>query len=159
VNGDRVVVDTNVGIIANGDESVDPSCELACVRFLRDLVRRGGLALDSGDRIFTEYRRHLQLSGEPGVGDVFMRWVATNRFNAALCEQVAITHVGPDETDFAEFPDDPALAGFDPSDRKFVAVAAAPNGPRPIHVAADRGWRKHETALGSHGVTIGFLNA
>jgi hypothetical protein len=153
----RRVVDTNVAVIANGDGDVPAECELKCVRFLRDLVSQGGLVMDSADRIFTEYRRNLNMAGQPGVGDQFMRWVATNRFNPAVCDQVQLTQVGEDATEFAEFPTDPALNTLDPSDRKFVAVSCGHAARPPVYVAADRGWARHQGGLAACGVTITHL--
>lgn len=154
---EAIVVDTNVAVIANGGQAVSPECELACVRLLREIVDAGGLVVDTGDRIFTEYRRNLQMAGQPGVGDVFMCWVSTNRFNPAACDAVGLTPVGPDETDFAEFPDHAGLADFDPSDKKFVAVANAADSGPPIKVAADRGWARHAEVLSACGIVVDFL--
>jgi hypothetical protein len=68
------------------------------------------------------------------VGDAFLKWVLTNRTNPKHCEQVRITQIA--ENDFAEFPRSQSLVGFDPSDRKFVAVALT-HPQRPAIAAAD----------------------
>lgn len=151
------VVDTNVAVIANGRSGGDADCELACVELLRELTQHGSVALDVSDRIFTEYRNNLGLAGQPGVGDAFMRWVATNRFNPSLCEQIELCVIGPTEDDFAEFPSDPRLASFDPADRKFVAVANAPPPGRVVHVAIDRDWKRHAADLAASGVNVNFV--
>jgi hypothetical protein len=86
------------------------------------------LVLDDMWRIIGEYMQNLRRSGEPGVGDAFLRWVLTNKDNPQRCDLVTIT---PVENDFREFPADAALSDFDPSDRKFIAVALAhPQKPR-----------------------------
>ena len=72
---DKSVVDTSVGVIANGKANVSPECELACVRALREIMTRGRISVDHGGLIFEEYLRNLRLAGRPGVGDVFLRWV------------------------------------------------------------------------------------
>ena len=41
------------------------------------------------------------------------------------CDLVPITPINDSENEFEEFPDDPVLEGFDPDDRKFIAVAIA----------------------------------
>lgn len=56
-----VVVDTNVGITANGDADVDLACQLACVERLERTMTSGVVAVDDAGRIFDEYRRHFQL--------------------------------------------------------------------------------------------------
>ena len=150
------VVDTNVAVIANGNSGTSADCELACVELLRELTKEGQIALDFGDRIFTEYRTNLGMSGQPGVGDAFMRLVATNRFNPERCEQVELHVVGPTDNDFSEFPADPALASLDPADRKFVAVANAPQPGRVLHVGIDRDWKRHQVALAAAGVNLSF---
>lgn len=150
-----VVVDTNVGIVANRTTEVSPECELSCVRALRALTAGGHLVLDGGDLIFDEYRNYLSLSGEPGTGDAFMRWVSDNRFNEELCTRVPITPTG--EGSFDEFPDEAGLESFHANDRQFVSVSAAHPGEPPILVALDRGWCEHEVALAAAGVPVTFL--
>ena len=58
---------------------------------------------------------------------------------------------------FASFPDDARLAKFDPSDRKFVAVAAAHPQKPPILQATDSKWLNWEKPLRRHGITVEFL--
>jgi hypothetical protein len=84
--------------------------------------------------------------------------VLTNRCNPKLCEQVAITPKNSGETDFEEFPSDPALKAFDPTDRKFVAVAAAHPDRPPILQAVDttKWWEMKEPLLEA-GITVDFL--
>ena len=55
----------------------------------------------------------------------FFIWIIRNRWNPEACEEVSITEDpnSLDGCDFAEFPNDPDLDGFDRDDRKFVAVA------------------------------------
>lgn len=154
---DRVVIDTNVGIAANGRADVSPDCELACVDLLAGVTDDGHLVLDDGDRIFDEYRRHLSLAGQPGVGDLFMKWVHDNRCNHEVCTRVALTPLPGDPDDFHEFPRSVELQSFDRADRKFVAVAAAHSERPPIYAATDRGWQRHEPALAASGVTLRWL--
>lgn len=79
------VVDTNVGILANNEnQSVSATCVIACVEALKLVRGSCRLAVDDGNRIVDEYRRNLSLSGRPGVGDAFMKWVWDNQFNPAL---------------------------------------------------------------------------
>lgn len=150
-----LVVDTNVCIAANLKADVSAGCALACIRALRLITREGRLALDSRDLIFDEYRTYLSFSGQPGTGDAFMKWVHDNRFNEDLCDRIPVTPT--DDGSFEEFPDAAALTTFDPSDRKFVAVAVAhPQSPE-IAVAADRDWTNNRHALAAANVTVRFL--
>jgi hypothetical protein len=82
----KCLVDTNVPIIAN--LSLDPAkippelvdCVYACVDAVQHVVKNGGLVIDAGGEIYTEYRQLLSLQGQPGVGDRFMKWVHDNRW-------------------------------------------------------------------------------
>ncbi|HUS93536.1 MAG TPA: hypothetical protein VM695_16890 [Phycisphaerae bacterium] len=151
------VVDTNVAVVANGRaEQAGQSCVLACVEALR-AVRRGRLVIDDALRILTEYRKNLRMSGEGGPGNAFMRWAWDKQLDPARCENVAITPKAGAEDDFQEFPDDPALRGFDRSDRKFVAVALASSlGPEVLN-ATDSDWWDYREPLRRHGAKLCFV--
>jgi len=155
------IVDTNVPVVANGRaEQVSIECVLACTKQLQQITQQGRLILDNQWHILREYMRHLSPSGQPGVGDAFLKWVFNNIANPACVETVSITPANPadpDGTDFQEFPDDPVLASFDPSDRKFVAVCVAhPQHPSILN-ATDRDWWDFRDALSDHGVRVRFL--
>ena len=156
----KVIVDTNVPIVAN-KAAIQASgiCVLACVRWLNDIQCYHTLVLDDGWYILREYMGRLRSEGQPGVGDAFLKWVLTNRSNPLRCEQVHITaiHDPLDGRAFSEFPDDAALAGFDRSDRKFVAVAQAhPEHPSILN-AVDPDWWQYYDALLRHGIRIEFI--
>ena len=152
------VVDTNVPRVANYPHDpthASPECVLACVRRVRELTASGGLLLDDGWRIIREYRNPLRGVGQPGVGDAFLREVLTRHADPSWCTLVPITD--HPERGFEEYPADPDLEAFDPSDHKFVAVALA--GPQPAFVlnAVDSDWWEHREALERNGVRIEFL--
>jgi hypothetical protein len=154
------VVDTNVAVVANNrstrdqqgqDRSVDPECRLASQRFLRDLLASGRIAVDDTGEIQAEYRRHLNAAGQPGVGDEFYRAILMSHPDKIV--RIAIGRTGEDEYD--AFPNDPALEGFDRSDRKFVAVALVASVP--VVNATDSDWVNHDGALSAHGLEISYL--
>lgn len=154
-----VVVDTNVPIAASGrSEQASSECVLACqeaiLNVLQDHTR---LALDEGGRIIQEYRQNLSPSGQPGLGDQFLKWVFTNQANPERCELVTITAKDGARADFEEFPGGSGLDDFDPSDRKFVAVANAHPEKPPILQALDSKWWGWREALHSAGITVDFL--
>lgn len=159
-----VVVDTNVAVVANSAgkpspdlESPSLECIQACVDALLGVTREGHLVIDDAGLIFDEYARNLSFAGQPGTGDVFMKWVYERQWDATVCSRVSIT---PDnEREFAEFPDEPSLKSFDRDDRKFVAVSAAHDARPPIVQAVDHKWRKWSDALESCGITVEFLCA
>ena len=150
------VVDLNVAIVANGNKSpqADAVCQLACIHSLIK-VRQNLICLDDGDHILCEYRRHLSPSGQPGVGDEFMYWLCENQYTVDTCERVPIHE--HQERGFDEFPDDLALQAFDPSDRKYVAVALASKNHPTILNAVDSDWQDFDEALKKHGVVVEVL--
>jgi hypothetical protein len=151
-----VVVDTNVGVVANGRaDQAGPDCVLACVEALELVVSQGRLLVDDGMRIIREYQDNLSPSGAPGVGDRFLKWIWQNYSNDTVCSQVSVTEDA--ERGFEEFPDDPSLVGFDVSDRKFVAVALASGVRAPILNSSDTDWWDYRTELAGHGIDIHFL--
>jgi hypothetical protein len=149
------VVDTNVAAVANAKDNHDPSCVTACVDYLLDLRANGTIVLDDAWLILGEYESNLRSSGQPGVGDAFFKWVLTNQANSDRC---ILTHITPNaERSFEEFPSDPALSDFDPSDRKFIAVARArPDNP-PVAQALDSKWWGFRRAFKANGVNVEFL--
>jgi hypothetical protein len=152
------VVDTNVPRVANHPHDpthASPECVLACVKRLLEITRGGGLLLDDAWHIIREYGNQLRSVGQPGVGDAFLRTVLTRHADPSWCTLVAITAHA--ERGFEEYPDDPVLAAFDPSDDKFVAVARA--GPQPAVVlnAVDSDWWEHRHSLERNGVTVEFI--
>lgn len=151
------VVDSNVPIVANGKaQQASPQCILACINAL-DEARRGLVSLDDGFRIIQEYMNNLSISGQPGAGDAFVKWVFDNQANDAHCERVPITPLNGNGESYAEFPIDADLVAFDWSDRKFVAVALASKNSPPIFNATDSDWWHAREALGRNGVTIRFV--
>ena len=151
-----IIVDTNVPIVANRKtQQASPACVQACIRKLQDIQQgRFILVLDNQWRIIKEYKHKLHESGQPGVGDEFLKWVLTNWMNPKRCELVPIT---PQEDTFAEFPPDQTLQFFDPSDRKFVATALAHPQKPPILNAVDTDWWHYQRILAQHGLQIEFL--
>jgi hypothetical protein len=156
----KCIVDTNVPKTAN--LALDPAtvpqeltgCVLACVAAVDHVVKKGGLVLDSCDEIFAEYRNNLSLSGQPGVGDTFAKWVHDNQWNASKVTRVTITKNGDS---YDEFPDHDGLIQFDNSDRKFIAVANAHPAKPPVLQATDSKWWSWKDALKEVGITAQFL--
>ncbi len=154
----ELVVDTNVPVVANGrSEQASPKCVSRCTVRLNQLMCSGKLVLDDSRRILKEYMANLRSAGQPGPGDAFLKWVHTNYSNPDRCDLVEITPRDASETDFEQFPPDAALADFDKTDRKFVAVALAHREQPPILQAVDTRWWELKEALIAAGVTVDFL--
>ena len=153
----EVVMDTNVAIVANGmTEQADAACMSACRHKLRQIQEgRLRLLLDDKRLILEEYRKRLSLSGQPGYGDRFFKWLWYNQAVERHCRMVPVTP--HEDREFEEFPDDPCLASFDRDDRKFVAVALASKSNPQVFNASDPGWWHHRESLCKHGVEVDFL--
>lgn len=153
------LVDTNVAIVANG-RSAQASSDLTrkCIDALQEITRGSGLVLDDNGEIFEEYRKNLSLSGQPGVGDMFLKWVHDNQWTPDRCERRPITPIPCDPRAYEEFPASDALANFDASDRKFVAVACARNPKRAILEAVDFKWWGWREALQAEGIRVVFMD-
>lgn len=150
----RCVVDTNVAIVANGspnpDDSRPPtiSCRKATVNFLTELVNSGRVLLDVEGAIQAEYRKHLNPSGAPGVGHRFYQEVL--RSAPELVERVSLPKRCDDE--YEDLPQALIDVGFDPSDRKFAALARRENVP--VFNATDSDWVEHSTTLATEGIEV-----
>lgn len=156
----KCLVDTNVPKTANLSTNFAkiPSelinCVLNCVEAIEHVVNNGGLVIDSGDEIFFEYRQNLSLRGQPGIGDRFMKWVHDNRWKFPDEDRVPITK---NEDSYDEFPYHVKLVDFDPSDKKFIAVANAHSQKPPILEATDSKWWGWKDSLLEVGITVKFL--
>jgi hypothetical protein len=152
------VVDTNVPIAANGRSHANPACVIACINALGSVRSHGIVVLDDAMLILKEYMDNLSLSGEPGAGDAFMKWVWNIQGDENLCERVQLTpRGGPGSGDFIEFPEDADLANFDRADRKFVATALTSEWKPTILNALDTDWADSHDALLRNGLNIRFL--
>ena len=156
----KCLFDTNVP--KNANLAINPgdipheltACVLACVEAVEHVVKKGGLVVDSGEEIFDEYRNNLSMSGQPGVGDGFMKWVHDNQWNDRKVDRINITKNGES---YNEFPAHAGLTAFDNSDRKFVAVANAHSAKPPILQSTDCKWWGWKDALEEVGITVQFL--
>ena len=152
-----VVVDTNVPVAANAMANhVNEGCVLNCVERLTRVRKKEVLLLDDGRSILKEYKGYLSPSGQPGFGDMFMKWVWNNQANPKHCKIISITALD-EKPYFREFPNDDELDGFDRSDRKFVAVAKASGLDPPIINATDTDWWEFKKPLHKHGIKIEFI--
>jgi len=150
------VVDTNVAVAANGKSNAGKSCTAACARQLNDILRSGHVVIDeSPSAVLAEYRSNLSSSGQPGVGDQFYLWLLRNQYNPARCSRTKLTPT--EDGSYQEFPKHHGLAHFDPSDRKFVALAAAHPSSPCILQAFDSKWWGFRHILRECGVAVTFV--
>lgn len=151
---DAHVVDTNVIAVANRrHDGVSPACVANCAQALLKIKNEGKIALDDARKILSEYHGYAKpKNAQPEPGDAFMKWLLQNIANKDRCDLITITDHA--QRGFESFPDDDRLNEFDPSDRKFVAVAAAHPGRPPILQAADCKWLNWVAALLDHNIAV-----
>ncbi len=147
------VVDTNVAIVANGGSRThaDERCRLTCVERLEYLVNHDTIAVDETGLMLGEYADHLSWSGAPGVGDMFFKHLVDNQHLVHRVRRVLVTPCDDDRKGFEELP----WNAFDPSDRKFLAVAVVADAA--ILNATDSDWEEQAALMDELGVEIDQL--
>ena len=115
----------------------------------------GVTVIDSGYLILSEYQNRIRSNQSKRVGDVFLKWLLQNKSNSARVHQVELNESRGNT--FVEFPDTELQARFDPSDRKFVAVAHAHPDQPPVWQAVDSKWLDWWPNLLKMGVKVEFL--
>lgn len=154
----RCVVDTNVAATANGaNPTASHSCVVSSARALQAMMAGGHVFVDDGGRIVAEYRANLSAKGQPGPGDAFLKWVLTHEWGGLKVTRVEITPRKGTENEFEELLDPPPGVFYDPSDRKFLAVAAAHPDHPPILQSLDSKWWGWQEALAELGIVVHFL--
>ena len=155
-----VVVDTNVMLAANGADKEWLPIRAACAERLSAIKSGSRVCVDSLYLILGEYGHKLPSRSRSGDGDMFYLWVAQNLKNPELCEQVQITPLNADRTQFEEFPaiDPTVLALVDHSDKKFISVAHAHTAKPPIVEATDSKWIGWRDGLAAVGLTVEFID-
>jgi len=151
----NTVIDANVLAVANfRADHADLNCVENCIQFLMRIYRReaGSVTVDASGEIMREYSTYASHKGQPGVGDHFFKWLHDHQGYPDICEAVVI-HPHP-ERGFEEFPDDPDLSAFDPSDRKYVAAASASHRAPVICNAVDSDWANFSPAFSKLGISV-----
>lgn len=148
----KAVVETNICIAANGrDTHASLKCQLTCVEFLEKLVSvqsHDQILLDEQGLIFDEYKRHLNFKGQPGVGDMFFKYLHDHMHLTGQVRLVTITPVEDEARGFEELPPNP----MDKSDRKFLTTALVGKGR--VFNALDKDWHEQAEFIAGLGVRV-----
>lgn len=149
------VVDTNVPIVANGEteggQGPSVACRSAAIAVLQKILRTGIIAVDLDGRVQTEYRTYLSATGQPGVGDRFYQEVLHSSPTKIIRVDLPMRADG----EYVHLPQPVIDAGFDPSDRKFAALAIRCEAP--VLDAVDSDWLHHRELLAANGISVEFV--
>lgn len=152
----RAVVDTNVLLVANGaHDDAGETCRAACTAKLAALAKRGVVVIDDAYQIVEEYLRKTRPRTGKHAGDAFLKWLLNNQANPKRVERVVLAPTGARsyaQVDALNLPHK-----LDPSDRKFVAVAAGARRATPIIEATDCKWLDWWQDLAAAGVAVEFV--
>jgi hypothetical protein len=156
------ILDTNILIHANGDQSPQTTaeCKNECLKLIMSAMARdyqividGGVNPD-GSEVLSEYRNKLNEAGS-GFGEMFLRWIAIH-----WQEHILVPITKKDES-YEEFPDDERLKDFDPRDRKWIATAVSCKTYLEIQPdimqSADFKWEKYQEIFHEHNVSVIFI--
>lgn len=155
-----IVIDTNVLLVANGiAPQMSDACRLTCIARLDRVRSSEAVVVDRQFLILSEYQRKADPNRRPpGPGDAFLRYLLQNMAVSERVSPVDLTPTNPEQTNFAEFPNDNVLRdAFDPADRKFVAASNAHSEKPPILESADSKWLGWEPQLATHGIRVEIL--
>ena len=125
----------------------------ACEELLESIIERDGPVItDEHDEIIEEYFNQLSRSGQDTLGDAFAKWVFDRRWTWDPAARPNIDPQGPNVYGVLGGDHD----DFDPSDRKFIAVAKVSGAP--VHQGTDTKWLDWGEALDRHGVEVRYVH-
>jgi len=126
-------------------------CREAAIEFLVEALQNHQILVDMAHEIEAEYRTYLSPSGQPGVGDRFYQMVLMSL--PTRVERVPLPRTA--DGDYLDFPGDPELENFDPSDRKFASLARREQAS--VINATDTDWLRARSALERNGIVVEFV--
>ena len=151
----KIVIDTNVAIVANGTgdgfEKISPACRLAAIELLRRVLKDGIIVVDLQGECQAEYHRHLNPRGQPGVGDLFYREIIQSHPGRIM--RISLEKDG--EGQYVNLPREVISSKFDQSDRKFAALGFSCGCQ--VANATDRDWLEWRHILEAAGLNILFV--
>lgn len=160
----RRIIDTNVPLVAaEKHERAEAICRRTCEIYVKQVLNgKICVVIDDNRAAYTEYRNNMYPDPNPssGLASNFLMHVIQNYGNDKRVLRIPLVQRNGE---YVEWPQDPALTNFDPSDRKWVALARAFNQQTgqtaPITYAIERDWDDYRDALTRHGVELDHLCA
>ena len=151
-----IVIDSNVLLVADGKHpQASAACRARCIRRLEQIRADSCVVLDEQHLLLNEYQHRLSPGTARGAGSEFVDWLLHHQDDTRHVQWVRLNVLA--ENDYAEFPDEALSEVFDPSDRKFVAVANAHPEKPPILQASDCKWLDWWPQLAANGIAVEFV--
>jgi hypothetical protein len=150
-----LAVDTNVLVVANRQNtSVTQDCLLAAREAVATIALNGTICIDSDGAVIMEYSRQIDAEARPqDISARVLIWLRQNRYSD---QRIKMIDVGLNsDGEYSDCPKSLIAAGFDVSDRKFVAIARRANA-RVVN-ATDSDWIEHSELLRSEGIRVDNL--
>jgi hypothetical protein len=147
------VIDTNIPLVVKYPDNHPETLVSGCEELLEEiLTSETPVATDLDGEIVEEYFHQLDWSGGPTLGDAFAKWVHDRRFTWDERYRPDIGPLGLNSYTALQNDDE----DFDPSDRKFIAVAKLADVA--VHQATDTKWLNWGPALQRHGVEVIYVD-
>jgi len=133
-----------------------PTLVVSSIELLQRIQKKGTyVVLDEDFEIFNEYKNYLSFSGQPGVGDIFFKWLFDNCWGFPSSERIKLHKT---ENGYKEFPRGMENTNVDLDDMKFFAVSNAHPLKPDIYEATDSKWWNWRNAAMQCGIRIQFLD-
>ena len=155
----KIILDTNVPTMAaiapNKCSSDKLEIQKKCIDYIYNLTKgKTKLVLDMGYEIFNEYINNVEKN--TNIGDIFLKWLYS--YIAKIDMSNFLMLEKDDNKEFVSFPINEDTKNFDPSDRKFVALANIHPEKPPIIEGTDAKWWGYKEAFLKYGIKIHFLD-
>lgn len=111
-------------------------------------MSEGRIVIDIDGLIQEEYRRYLSPRGQPGVGDRFYLEIINSNPEKILRVELPRREDG----EYEDLPQILIDTRFDPSDRKFAAIAKRER--IPVINATDSDWVNHKKELAESNIRV-----
>jgi len=147
------IVDTNIFIAANGKADQLTEADInKCKLFVASLFDNTVISLDLQGEIFKEYFDHVNRSGQPNIGDVFVKYLWDRQCDKTICEMVDIKK---DKNGiYKQLRNKSDLLKFDLNDLKFIAVHLGSKNSVIICNACDSDWAENKMLLKKHDINV-----
>jgi len=147
------IIDTNIIIAANGetDHLTKPEKD-KCKQFIASLFNNSIISFDLQGEIFYEYFKYVNRSGQPNIGDVFVKYLWDRQNNSNHCEKVDIER--NKKGIYKQFNKKEDLLDFDSNDQKFIAVHIGSKKNPVICNASDSDWENSKALLMKYNINV-----